>query len=80
MQPIRMVIAKHPFQDRRYDNPRATEIAAIYVGTDGAPPNPADRDLEIYPVDNNAYNTVKIRAISPNAEPMTYPQLRSTIF
>ena len=46
--PIRMVIAKHPFQDRRYDNPTATEIAAVYVGNDdcGAP-NPADRDLEV---------------------------------
>ena len=46
--PIRMVIAKRPFQDRRYDNPTATEIAAVYVGNDdGGAPNPADRDLEV---------------------------------
>ena len=46
--PIRMVIAKRPFQDRRYDNPTATEIAAVYVGNDdGGAPSPADRDLEV---------------------------------
>ena len=45
--PIRLIIAKHPFQDRRYADPTATEIAAVYVGNDGAPPNPSDRDLEV---------------------------------
>ena len=45
--PIRMVIAKCPFQDRHCDNPTATEIAALYVGNDGAAPNPAVRDLEV---------------------------------
>ena len=75
MQPVRIVIAKHQFQDRYCDNPTATEIAAVYVGANGALPNPADSDLEIYPADNNANNTVKIRATSPNAESMTYPLL-----
>ena len=45
--PIRMVIAKCPFQDRRYADPTAREIAAVYVGNDGAAPNPSDRDLEV---------------------------------
>ena len=46
--PSRMIIAKRPFQDRHYDNPTATEIAAVYVGNDdGGAPNPADRDLEV---------------------------------
>ena len=45
--PIRMIIAKHPFQDRRNSDPTATEIAALYVGNDGAAPNPSDRDLEV---------------------------------
>ena len=41
-------VAKRPFQDRHYDNPTATEIAAVYVGNDdGGAPNPADRDLEV---------------------------------
>ena len=63
LQPMRMIIAKRPFQDRHYDNP-ITEIAAVYVGNDGASPNPADRDLEIYPADNNTNHTIKIKAIS----------------
>ena len=75
VQPVWMIIAKRPYQDRRYDNPTTTEIAAVYVGNDGAAPNPGDRDLEIYPADNNANNTIKIKATSPNADPMTYPLL-----
>ena len=46
--PIRMVIAQRPFQDRRYADPTATEIAAVYGGNDGAAPNPSDRDLEVH--------------------------------
>ena len=57
LPPIRLIIAKRPFQDRRYDNPTATEIAAVYVGNDdGAAPNPADRDLEV-----NFYRLVNFR-------------------
>ena len=75
VQPVRMVIATRPFQNGRYANPTTTEIAAVFVGNDGAAPNPADRDLEIYPADNNGNNTVKIKATSPNADPLTYPLL-----
>ena len=75
VQPVKMIIATRPFQDRRYANPTTTEIAAVYVGHDGAAPNPADRDLEVYPAQPNAPNTVKIKATSPNADPMTYPLL-----
>ena len=75
VRPVKMIIATRPFQDRRYANPTTTEIAAVYVGNDGAAPNPADRDLEVYPAQPNAPNTVKIKATSPNADPMTYPLL-----
>ena len=75
VRPVKMIIAKRPFQDRRYANPTTTEITAVYVGNDGAAPNPADRDLEVYPAQPNAPNTVKIKATSPNADPMTYPLL-----
>ena len=75
VQPVKMIIATRPFQDRRYANPTTTEIAAVYVGNDGAAPNPADRDLEVYPAQPNAPNTVQIKATSPNADPMTYPLL-----
>ena len=48
ISPIGLVFNKRPFQDRCYDNPTATEIAAVYVGNDdGGAPNPADRDLEV---------------------------------
>ena len=71
----RMVIATRPFQNGHYANPRTTEIAAVFVRNDGAAPNPADRDLKIYPADNTGNNTVKIKATSPNADPLTYPLL-----
>ena len=73
VRPVRMIIAHRALQDRRYDAPMTAEIAAIYVGDEGAPPNPAERQLETYP--NNQRNTVKIRATSPTADPMTYPLL-----
>ena len=75
VQPVRMVNSTRPFQNGRYANPTTTEIAAVYVGNDGAAPNPADRALEIYPTDNNANSTVKIKAMSANADPLTYPLL-----
>ena len=61
IRPVKMIIATRPFQDRRYANPTATEIAAVYVGNDGTAPNPADRDLEVYPAQPNAPHTVKIK-------------------
>ena len=73
LPPVRMIIAQRPFQDRRYDNPTATEIAAVYVGDEGAPPDTANRDIVIYHTANN--NTTEIKATSPNADPMTYPLL-----
>ena len=69
--PVRMIIAHSALQDRRYDEPMPAEIAAVYLGDEGAPPNPAERQLERYP--NNQLNTVKIRATNPTAQPMTYP-------
>ena len=59
--PVRMIIATRPFQDRRYNNPTASEIAAVYVGDDGAAPNPQQRDIEIYPADRLGNNTTKIK-------------------
>ena len=75
VRPVKMIIAIRPIQDRPYANPTTTEIAAVYVGNNGAAPNPADRNLEVYPAQPNAPNTFKIKATSPNADPMTYPLL-----
>ena len=44
LAPVRMIIATHPFQDRCFDNPTASEIAAVYVGDDGASPAVAKLD------------------------------------
>ena len=68
-----MLITRRISQDRRYDDPTATEIAAISVGDDGAPPDPCDREIAIYSAGDN--NTIKIKATSQNADPMTYPLL-----
>ena len=68
---VRMIISRRQGQDRRYDDPTAAEIAAVYVADDGAPPNPEDRDIIIYPVGTEL--TIHLNALSPNADPMTYP-------
>ncbi len=39
MNPVRMVITSRPQQDRRYDDPTTTEVAAVYAGEEEAPPN-----------------------------------------
>ena len=44
---VRMLITQRISQDRHYDDPTATEIAAIYAGDDGAPPDPRDREIAI---------------------------------
>ena len=72
-QPVRMIIPQRRETDRRYDEPSATEIAAVFVGEEGGPPNPTQRDIHIYLRENR--DTVTINAISPHADPMTYPIL-----
>ena len=71
LPPVRMVISHRPGEDARYSNPTASEIAAVYVGEEGAPPNLAARDITIYP--SGTHNTIHINALSPNVDPMTYP-------
>eukprot|EP00112_Aurelia_sp_Birch-Aquarium-sp1_P020718 Seg540.7 transcript_id=Seg540.7/GoldUCD/mRNA.D3Y31 product="ATP-dependent DNA helicase PIF1" protein_id=Seg540.7/GoldUCD/D3Y31 len=72
-RPVRMIIPHRRERDRRYDEPSATEIAAVFVGEEGGPPNPTQRDIHIYPRANR--QTITINAISPHADPMTYPIL-----
>ena len=72
-QPVRMIIPDKRDRDRRYDQPSATEIAAVYIGEEGEPPNPSERDIAIYPRQDR--RTIKISAISPHTDPMTYPIL-----
>ncbi len=53
---------------RRYNEPTHDEVAAIFVGNDGAPP--ANRDFVVYPRDQPYTN---IKDISSNCDPMVYP-------
>jgi hypothetical protein len=53
---------------RRYNMPHHEEVAAIFVGEDGAPPG--TRDIVVYPRDQQLQT---VNCISPNLDPMTYP-------
>ena len=55
---------------RRYNEPRHDEVAAIFIGNDGAPP--PERDIVVYPKDHTTRN---ISYRSANADPMVYPIL-----
>eukprot|EP00794_Sanderia_malayensis_P017148 gene17148-biopygen14755 len=69
---FKMVVTGRPNQDRRYDNPTAREIAAIYTAHDGGAPNPADREFQARTKDGTY---MKLYATEPTADPMTYPLL-----
>ncbi len=64
---VQMVIKKGKDR-RRYNEPSHDEVAAVFVGNDGAPP--ANRDFVIYPRDQPCVN---IKDISANCDPMVYP-------
>ncbi|XP_057290909.1 uncharacterized protein LOC130613606 [Hydractinia symbiolongicarpus] len=53
---------------RRYNLPHHDEVAAVFVGQDGAPPG--NRDIVTYPRAGNLRN---IFTVSANLEPMVYP-------
>ncbi|KAF2354870.1 hypothetical protein FHG87_014377 [Trinorchestia longiramus] len=55
---------------RRYNNPTGNEVAAIFVGNDGA--SPMYRDIVVYPI---GLQTHKIAYISCHLDPMVYPLL-----
>ncbi|KAF2356072.1 Helitron helicase-like domain [Trinorchestia longiramus] len=60
-----------PGPDRRkYNNPTGNEVAAIFVGDDGAPP--MYRDIVVYPIGLQRH---RIAYISCHLDPMVYPLL-----
>eukprot|EP00794_Sanderia_malayensis_P010413 gene10413-biopygen7588 len=74
-QPIptfKMIITGRPEQDRRYDNPTAREIAAVYTAHNGGAPNPENRELQVR---TRHGNLMKINALNAVADPLTYPLL-----
>eukprot|EP00794_Sanderia_malayensis_P011640 gene11640-biopygen9314 len=67
-----MIITSRANQDRRYDTPAASEIAAIYSTKDGGAPDPNERTMQIQRRDGYLIN---IKATNPVADPLTYPLL-----
>ena len=55
---------------RRYNEPTHDEVAAVFIGEDGAPP--VNRDIVIYPRDRPPQ---RISYMSCNLDPMCYPLL-----
>jgi hypothetical protein len=61
---------KRGHDQRRYNEPRHNEVAAIFVSNDGAPP--PERDVIVHPKDAPLAN---ISHLSANIDPMVYPIL-----
>ena len=57
----------------RLNLPISSEIAAVFVDVDGAPPN--NLDICIYPRHTAEQNQHRIGFLSPNCDPLTYPLL-----
>ncbi|GBL92128.1 hypothetical protein AVEN_91480-1 [Araneus ventricosus] len=60
---------------RRYNAPTATEIAMVFVNSDGEPP--FERDICVHPLnpENPLQPFININILSPNLDPMAYPIL-----
>ena len=61
---------KRGTDQRRYNEPAHDEVAAVFIGEDGAPP--VNRDIIIYPRDRPPQ---RIFYMSCNLDPMCYPLL-----
>ena len=67
---ISLVLHRQPQQDpRRFNDPVGAEVAAVFVGRDGVPP---DRDLVVYPRGDSLQT---ISCLSAHADPLIYPLL-----
>ena len=66
---MRLHFKRGPDQ-RRYNEPTHDEVAAVFIGEDGAPP--VNRDVVIYPKDTPPQ---RISYMSCNLDPMCYPLL-----
>ena len=66
---VRLMFKRGP-DCRRYNEPTHNEIAAVFVGEDGAPP--ANRDIVVYPRDRQPQ---RMPYISSHVDPMCYPLL-----
>jgi hypothetical protein len=68
--PVVCMLIKQGPDQRRYNEPRHDEVAAVFVGEDGAPP--LQKDIMIYPKDKPMS---RLNYLSSNCDPMVYPLL-----
>ena len=65
-KPVTMFF-KRGRDQRRYNNPLQDDIAAVFVGEDGAPPGFGDRDIVVHP---HGRPCEQISILSANCDPM----------
>ena len=58
---------KRGYDQRRYNLPLHDEVALIFVGNDGAPPLPSERDIIVYPRNQPLH---EISTLSANLDPI----------
>ena len=72
---IQMAFKKCASNDpRRYNLPTNGEVAVVFTGQDGLPPE--NRDFIVYPKNNNNNTLTKLNILSENLDPMCYPLLQ----
>ena len=69
MPQIKMVF-KTALDERRYNEPVHDEVAAVFVGQEGAPPS--NHDVVVYPRGEPLH---RISFLNPNLDPLVYPLL-----
>jgi len=71
---VHMAFKRHSHDDpRRYNVPKIGEIAVVFSGENGLPPE--NRDFEVFPKETSANRTTLLNLLSQNTDPMTYPLL-----
>ena len=58
---------------KRYNKPSVSEVAAIFIGQDGAPPT--NKDIVVYPRDENKHRVSELhRYVDPMSYPLLFPR------
>ena len=72
---IHMAFKRNPTDDvRRYNVPKIGEIAVVFTGEDGLPPQ--ERDFQVFPKQTNDSNALnKLNILSQHTDPMVYTLL-----
>jgi hypothetical protein len=69
-----MAFKRHSSDDpRRYNIPKVGEIAVVFTGENGMPPE--KRDFQVFPKNKDQHRVNKMDILSEHVDPMTYPLL-----